>query len=111
MENTEQDTTHALSHASRTRAVIIGVLALALVLIFIALYLWGTLLTTAPAADDMFVAPPNHEPETPRADADIQILKTVSSSDEISSIDADLGSTNLESLDKELDLIDRDLGN
>ena len=96
-----------LSHTSNERGLIIGFLTGTLILLLIGLYFWGSRLSTAP--ESVFIAPENHEPETPRADADIQILKTVSSSDEISSIKADLDSTNLDSLDKELDLIDNDL--
>lgn len=104
-------TSQVLAHTSRVRAAIIGTLVIVLVLLLCALYLWGALLSSPTPEPVPFQAPPNHEPETPRADADIQILKTVSSSDEIAAIEADLNSTNLDSLDQELDLIDRDLGN
>lgn len=99
-----------IPHTSRSRAIIIGVLGIALILILCGLYLWGSLLSTENVTRQPFVHPPNNEPETPRADADIQILRTVSSSNELSSITADLESTNLTGLDKELDLIERDLG-
>lgn len=105
---TENKTPEALHEASLTRGIIIGVLVLVLALILCGFYLWGSQI--AREAPIPFTPPPNNEPETPRADADIQILKTVSDSDEISAIEADLGSTNLDELDKELPLIERDLG-
>ncbi len=105
---TDTKTQDALHEASLTRGIIIGVLVLVLALILCGFYLWGSQI--ARETPIPFTPPTNNEPETPRADADIQILKTVSDSDEISAIEADLGSTNLDELDKELPLIERDLG-
>ncbi len=107
MNTSSSDTKLSIPHTSHVRGIIIGVLILALALIFCALYLWGSMLSPAPTP--VFTPPTNTEPETPRADADIQILKTVSGSDEISSIATDIESTNLDSLDTELELIERDL--
>lgn len=72
------------------------------------LYLWGSML----APEDLEPLPPeriNNEPETTRANADVQILDTMSSSDEITTIEADLGSTQLESLDTELEAMESEL--
>jgi hypothetical protein len=90
---------------------IIGVLIVVLVLILGGLYLWGQSLMNGPAGSEQIIprSIQNNEPETPRAEADADILGTVSSSDELDAIDADLESTLLDSLDTELDEIDREL--
>jgi hypothetical protein len=102
-------TTFSETHHSQT-GVILGVLIVILVIILGGLYLWGASLTQAPTVDDITEAPiDNNEPETPRAVADTQMLKVVSSSDEIGAIEADIGSTNLDTLGSELDEIGREL--
>lgn len=95
--------------ASLARGVVIGLLVIVLVILLCALYLWGALLSKQAEEPIVFNPPSNNEPETPRADADIQILKTVSASDDIAAIEADLSSTNLDGLDKEMPLIENDL--
>lgn len=100
-----------IPHDSRTRAFILAVLVALLILLAIGLYLWGRALPETIDTPPPFTPSANREPETPRAQADIQILRTVSNSDELTSIDADLGSTHLEGIDAELELIERDLGN
>lgn len=87
---------------------ILGALIIILVLILGGLYLWGSMLHEEPV-----VPPPpivNHEPETPRAVTDIEILNTVSPSDELDAIEADLSATNLDSIDADLTAIDAELG-
>lgn len=90
-----------------SRGIIIGVLIIILVIILGGLYLWGRTLSQPE------ITPPparvNNEPETPRAETDVEILETVSSSDEISAIESDLDSTNLDSLDSELESIEAEL--
>ena len=103
-DNTENS--HLIGESSLTRGVIIGALVVVVLILLCALYLWGSMLGDEPEA---FTPPQNNEPETPRADADIQILRTWSGSDDLSAIDADLNSTDLDSLDKEMPLIERDL--
>lgn len=88
---------------------IIGVLFVLLVLILGGLYIWGSMLTKDAEPGTIPRQIENNEPETPRAEADTQILNTVSSSDDIDAIEADLESTDLDSLDAELDEIDREL--
>lgn len=88
---------------------ILGVLIIMLVLILGGLYLWGSMLSQeASVMEEKTLI--NNEPETPRADADTQILETLSPSDEISAIEADLSATNLDSLDSDLVTIDAELG-
>lgn len=90
--------------------VVIGVLIVFLVLILGGLFLWSSYMsndqvapTTTPVREI-----PNNERETPRAEADIQVLETTSSSDELGDIEADLESTLLE-LDGELNTIEAEL--
>jgi len=88
---------------------ILGVLIVMLVIVLGGLYLWGSLIAEnelTPQAERII---PNNEPETPRAEADAQIMDTVSSSDELTTIEADLMSTNLDSLDTELNQIETEL--
>ncbi len=89
------------------KGIIIGLAITGSAVLLGMLYLWGG--TRTQSVPEPFNPPENNEPETPRADADIQILRTVSSSDEIVSIEADLESTNLDALDRELELIEQDL--
>jgi len=95
--------------------IILGVLIVLLVLILGGLYLWGSTMSTdttpqqpTPAA----VRPTpeeNNEPESTTADAQVQALETVSTSNEIGALEADIESTNLDELDAELEAIDAEL--
>lgn len=98
------------THHSRL-GVILGVMVVVLVLILGGLYLWGSQINLPamdglPAQNEPF---DNEEPETPRAAADVQILETLSTSDELGAIEADLESTNLGTLDSELSTIENEL--
>lgn len=88
---------------------ILGVLIIVLILILGGLYLWGSTLSTNENAARVERTIPNNEPETPRANADRQILNTTSSSNELDAISADLESTNLDSLDAELNQIEAEM--
>lgn len=85
---------------------ILGVLVVVLVLILGGLYLWGASLSEEQSSQRQIE---NNEPETPRANADIAILGTLSPSDELIAIEADLGSTNIEDIDASLNEIDNEL--
>jgi cytoskeletal protein RodZ len=84
---------------------ILGIFLIVLVIILGGLYLWGASLDQQTQGDQTRVIE-NNEPETPRAQADAQILGTVSSSDSLEAIETDVESTNLDSLDAELLEID-----
>ena len=105
-----------VEHHSST-GLMIGVLVLVLIVILGGLYLWGNSLKTTPGTTTTTTEPtrsgptteiPNNEPETDRAEADIQALETMSTSDELSAIEADLDATLLD-LDVELESIDSEL--
>ncbi len=86
---------------------ILAVLVIMLVLILGGLYLWGGALSTeVPVTPEPIV---NNEPETPRADADTQILETLSPSDDLSAIEADINSTSFDSLDTDFTAIESEL--
>jgi len=97
----------AESHHSHV-AAILGVLIIMLVLILIGLYLWGGILSEEQAVIDETPIV-NNEPETPRAEADVQIYETLSPSDELEAIEADLDGTNLDTLDADLNAIEAEL--
>lgn len=85
---------------------ILGILVIVLILLLGGLYLWGSMLSENENQARVERTIPNNEPETPRANADAQILETMSSSDDLDAISADLDSTNLDSLDTEITQID-----
>ncbi len=87
---------------------ILGVLLIMVVLSISGLYIWGSMLSKeAPQTTEPPIV--NHEPETPRAIVDTQILETLSPSDDLNAIEADISSTNLDSLDTDITAIDTEL--
>ncbi len=91
---------------------ILGVLLILLVIVAAGLYLWGaTLFEEGATTEQQIPMIPNNEPETPRAEADQQILETLSPSNEIDAIEADVLSTNLDSIDADLNTVEQELNN
>lgn len=84
---------------------ILAILVIVLILILGGLYLWGSELRKM---EEVPVMPEiiNDEPETPRAEADVEILNTMSPSDEIDMIEADITSTDIDSMNSDLNTID-----
>ena len=106
--------TEAPESEKSSMGIILGVLIVILVLILGGLYLWGTTLQQAtpeptPAAVERPTAEENNEPESTNAEADVETLETVSTSDEIEAIEADLEATDLDALDAELQAIEAEL--
>ncbi|MFT5849475.1 MAG: hypothetical protein ACI9H6_000283 [Patiriisocius sp.] len=103
--DTEDDTRHL--------GVILGVLIVILVLILGGLYLWGTSLTAPGVIETAPVERPtveeNNEPESTTAEAQVETMQAVSTSNEIEAIEADIESTDLDALDAELNAIDAEL--
>lgn len=94
--------------------IILGVLIVVLMLILAGLYMWSQLLqnqspVVVPQESARPSAEQNNEPESTNAEADVQVLQTMSTSDEISTIESDLDSTNLDGIDAELTAIDAEL--
>jgi len=93
---------------------ILGILIVILVLILAGLYLWGMTMTEEPYVEEAPVvtrpAPEeNNEPESTNAEAEVETMGALSTSNSIEAIEADLESTDLDSLDAELDTIDSEL--
>lgn len=94
--------------------VILGILIVVLVLILGGLYIWGSTLSQAPAPTPENVptrptAEENNEPESTNAEAEVETMGALSTSNEIEAIEADIESTDLDALDAELDAIDAEL--
>lgn len=85
---------------------ILAILVIILVVLLGGLYLWGNVLRDEQPQSPNII---NNEPETPRSEVDVQILNTMSPSDEIDAIEADLDNTELDSLTAELVAIDAEL--
>ncbi len=92
------------------------ILILLLVLLFSVLggmYYWFTVLrTNTPVINPTSLRPTasqNNEPESTTAEAQVEALETVSTSDEVPAIEADVEGTNLDSLDAELDAIEKEI--
>ncbi len=94
-----------------TLPIVLGVIIVLLVLVLAGLYLWGTTLQGTPmpeeAAEVMRPTPEeNNEPESETADAQVQALETMSTSNSLEAIEADVESTNLDAIDAELGAIE-----
>jgi len=93
--------------------LIIGILIIILSLLLVGLYMWSQLIISTPEPLAPLPQRPsaaeNNEPESTTAEAQAEILQTVSTSDEISAIEADLEATNLENIDTEMNAIDAEI--
>ena len=91
--------------------IILGVLIVVLMLILGGLYLWSTTLQQEVPpimnpSNQLPTAQENNEPESNNAEADVQTLETLSTSDEIDAMNADIESTNTQTLDADLIILD-----
>lgn len=85
-------------------------LAVTLIIILGGMYYWFSTMTTTPApAPTRPTQEQNNEPESTTAEAQVETMQAVSTSDEIAAIEADVEATNLESLDAELNAIDAEM--
>lgn len=100
-----------LTKGVSVRTIIVACVSFVVVLI-VGFYVWGSTLSVKdlekPVIEGRVLQ--NNEPETPRMDADVQALNTVSPSDEVSAITADIESTNLDSIDTDLQGIGAEIG-
>ncbi|MCB9816587.1 hypothetical protein H6786_04300 [Candidatus Nomurabacteria bacterium] len=113
-ENTDATEVGQAAEKSMVTGPILAMLVALLIVILGGMYYWlSTMNQPAPAPVAPVVERPtpeeNNEPESTTAEAQTEVLTTVSTSDEISAIEADLESTDLDSLDAELDAIDAEL--
>jgi hypothetical protein len=90
--------------------IIIGILIITLMLILGGLYLWAETIRTAPQVPAAPVATrptaaENNEPESTNAEAQVETMQALSTSDELDAIKADLQSSDVDGLDAELPTI------
>lgn len=88
-------------------------LTILLIIILGGMYYWfGTLPTDNTDISPTIERPTaeeNNEPESTTAEAQVETMQAVSTSDEITAIEADIEATNLDSLDTEMNAIDAEL--
>jgi len=105
----EPEKNNDLTQRASPRAVLAFFIVL-IVLIVGGLYVWGSQLTPSDLSDtENRVTYTNNEPETTRANADIQASAVLSSSDEVSAIEADISSTNITGADSDMDSMGAEL--
>lgn len=90
--------------------LILGLLLLATVVGMGGLYLWGSLLTPEDLVPRPLPTRINDEPETVRAEADVQATETLSPSSEIPAIEADVESTLFDTYELDLQAMDAEIG-
>jgi len=101
---------------SSVLAIILGMLIVFLMLILAGLYVWGEYLNKPPVPEPVSVtlerpnAEENNEPESTTAEAEVETMSAISTSDEISAIESDLSGTFVDSLDAEFVTIEGELG-
>jgi len=111
------ENTDAQPEVRESSSVVNGplLLILTLLLVFIlgGMYYWfNSLNSPVPVTTPVVERPTaeeNNEPESTTAEAQVETMQAVSTSDEISAIEADLEATDLDSLDAELNAIDAEL--
>jgi flagellar basal body-associated protein FliL len=94
--------------------IILGVLIVVLICILGGLYMWGELLqknTSVPVTPEVTrpTALENNEPESNNAEASVETLGAMSTSDELDAIEADLGSTLIADPEADLQTITTEL--
>ncbi len=91
--------------------IILGILIILLMFILGGLYMWGEYLQEQPTAPTVPetsrpTAEENNEPESTNAEAEVETLNALSTSDELTAIEADIESTNLGTLDVPMNSIE-----
>lgn len=108
-ENTDVQPEEQAESTVVSKPLLIG-LAAVLVAILAGMYFWFAAMNTVPEPSPVRPTPEqNNEPESTTAEAQVETMQAVSTSDEIAAIEADVEATNLDSLDAELNAIDAEL--
>lgn len=111
-ENNQHPTNEAAPEVIANGPVLF-ILVILLVSILAGMYYWFIILqnqSTLPVTTSTRPTPEqNNEPESTTAEAQVETLNTVSTSDELNAIEADLESTNLDTLEAELQTIEAEL--
>lgn len=87
---------------------VVGLVIITVMIALGGLYLWGSMLTPEDLIDPQ-PARVNDEPETVRAEADVQITETVSPSTEIDAIAADIESSLIATYETDLQAMDAEV--
>ena len=110
------ENTDAQPEVKETSSIIGGpllvILALLLVVILGGMYYWFNTMNVPAPVSPVIERPTieeNNEPESTTAEAQVETMQAVSTSDEIDAIEADLEATDLDSIDTELNAIDAEL--
>jgi hypothetical protein len=116
MEDLQKDISREITQPVDTEGIANGPILILLVVLLLAIlggmYRWFVILNNdvpiisaglRPSAEE------NNEPESTTAEARVEAMGVVSSSDEIPAIEADIESTDLDSMESELDAIEAEL--
>jgi cytoskeletal protein RodZ len=101
-------------HSSQL-GLILGILIVFLMLILAGLFLWGEYLhqTTTPPLEEVPIERPtseqNNEPESNNAEAQVETMSALSTSDELGTIEADLSGTDVDNITAEETAIEAEL--
>ena len=111
-ENTDIQPDVAEKPSSVVGGPVLLILTILLIAILGGMYYWFAKMNNTPNVMPTIERPTpemNNEPESTTAEAQVETMQAVSTSDEISAIESDLEATNLDSLDAELNAIDAEL--
>lgn len=111
----EQFGTAPEGHTPSHFGIILGILIVVLILILGGLYVWGEMIQKEIEQKQVDHAnrptpAENNEPESNNAEADVETLGAMSTSDEVDAIEADLESTIINELNTDLISIEAELG-
>lgn len=116
MEDSQKDISQQITQPVDTEGITNGPILILLVVLLIAIlggmYRWFVILNNDVPTINAGLRPSaaeNNEPESTTAEARVEAMGIVSSSDEIPAIEADIESTDLDSMESELDAIEAEL--
>ena len=116
MEDSQKDISTQITQPVDTEGIANGPILVLLVVLLIAIlggmYRWFVILNNEVPTINAGLRPSaaeNNEPESTTAEARVEAMGVVSSSDEIPAIEADIESTDLDSMESELDAIEAEL--
>lgn len=113
-ENNDRTDSDLNEHSSIITAPLLFTLAVLLVLILAGMFYWFTVVNSDPVTPQVIeVERPtpeeNNEPESTTAEAQVETMQAVSTSDELSAIESDIEGTLLDNIDDELEAIEAEI--
>jgi hypothetical protein len=116
MEDSQKDISQQITQPVDTEGITNGPILILLVVLLIAIlggmYRWFVVLNNDVPTINAGLRPSaleNNEPESTTAEARVEAMGVVSTSDEIPAIEADIESTDLDTMESELDAIEAEL--